>query len=447
MGHLVSMVELAKVLLGNGLSITILMVEPHYNTGATAPFISAVSAAHPSIAFHHLPSLSPPPNSSPHREAQAMDLLRLSNPNLQSFLQSSSPSPAALIIDFFCGFALNVSSHLRIPTYCFFTSGACFLAVFLKLPNIHSRFSVSFRELGSTLIDVPGIPSIPADHMPLVLLDRDDEAYKGFYYLSERCSESDGIIVNTFDALEPRTIEAISRDGMKLYCTGPLITEERDMTNGADCLEWLDGQPRGSVVFLCFGSLGLFSVEQLREIAIGLERSGQRFLWVVRSPPSDDPAKRFAKPAEAVLHVLLPDGFLNRTGDRGMVVKSWAPQTAVLRHPSVGGFVTHCGWNSILEAICTGVPMVGWPLYAEQRVNIIFLVEEMKLAAAMEGYDSPLVSAEEVETRVGWLMDSDGGRELRLRTEAAKKAAATALQEGGSSREALVELVARLKRR
>nr|UHB15554.1 UDP-glycosyltransferase [Paris polyphylla] len=317
MGHLVSMVELAKLLLGNGLSVTILIVEPHYNTGATTPFISAVSTAHPSIAFHRLPSVSPPPNPSPHHEALAFDLLRLSNPNLRSFLQSTSPSPAALIIDFFCGFALHVSSDLCIPTYYFYTSGACVLATFLKLPNIHSRFSSSFRELGSTRIDVPGIPPIPADHMPLPLLDRDDEAYKGFYYLSERFSESDGTIINTFDALEPRAIEAISRDGMKLYCIGPLITEERDRTKGADCLEWLDGQPRGSVVVLCFGSLGLFSVEQLREIAIGLERSGQRFLWVVRSPPSDDPAERFAKPAEPDLHVLLPDGFLNRTGRPG----------------------------------------------------------------------------------------------------------------------------------
>ena len=132
-------------------------------------------------------------------------------------------------------------------------------------------------------------------------------------------------------------------------------------------------------------------------MAIGLEKSNHRFLWVVKSPLNSN--------TEPDLEVLLPEGFLERTKDRGVVVKSWAPQSAILSHESIGGFVTHCGWNSVLEAVTCGVPMAAWPLYAEQRMNSVVLVEDMKLATPIEKVSSSsiseeLVSAEELEKRV-----------------------------------------------
>jgi hypothetical protein len=187
--------------------------------------------------------------------------------------------------------------------------------------------------------------------------------------------------------------------------------------------------------------LGLFSKEQLREIAFGLERSGHRFLWVVRNPPSDKKSVALSAHPNIDLDSLLPEGFLDRTKDRGLVLKSWAPQVAVLNHPSVGGFVSHCGWNSVLEAVCAGVPLVAWPLYAEQRVNRIFLVEEMKLALPMNESDNGFVSSAEVEERVLGLMESEEGKLIRERTIAMKIAAKAALNEGGSSRVALSKLV------
>jgi hypothetical protein len=187
--------------------------------------------------------------------------------------------------------------------------------------------------------------------------------------------------------------------------------------------------------------LGLFSKEQLREIAFGLERSGHRFLWVVRNPPSDKKSVALSARPNIDLDSLLPEGFLDRTKERGLVLKSWAPQVAVLNHPSVGGFVSHCGWNSVLEAVCAGVPLVAWPLYAEQRVNRIFLVEEMKLALPMNESDNGFVSSAEVEERVLGLMESEEGKLIRERAIAMKIAAQAALNEGGSSRVALSQLV------
>ncbi|OVA02987.1 UDP-glucuronosyl/UDP-glucosyltransferase [Macleaya cordata] len=295
--------------------------------------------------------------------------------------------------------------------------------------------------------------------MPKPMLDRADEAYRCFLDMVTTFPRSQGIIVNSFESLEPRPIKAIS-DGLcvpdvptpQIYYIGPLIAStDGDGRSGAgggaadeesECLDWLDSQPSRSVVFLCFGSLGLFSASQLKEMAVGLEKSGERFLWVVRNPPTKDQTKRFLAPPEPDLDVLLPDGFLDRTRDRGLVVKSWAPQVAVLSHKSVGGFVTHCGWNSVLEAVCAGVPMVAWPLYAEQRLNKAVLVEDMKLALPMDESEDGFVSVAVVEKRVSELLDDsdEAGRAIRERVMVMSEAAKVAMSEGGSSRRALDEL-------
>ncbi|OMO69030.1 UDP-glucuronosyl/UDP-glucosyltransferase [Corchorus capsularis] len=152
------------------------------------------------------------------------------------------------------------------------------------------------------LLDILGVPPVPAkDIMISPLLDRTQKAYEFFYGCSITMSTSAGIITNTFEALEPRVIKAIS-DGLcvpdapsaPLYCIGPLIASVDEKKTGgasggrlAECLTWLDSQPSKSVVYLSFGSLGLFSKEQLTKMALGLERSGQRFLWVVRNPPNE----------------------------------------------------------------------------------------------------------------------------------------------------------------
>ncbi|XP_044346243.1 UDP-glycosyltransferase 88B1 [Triticum aestivum] len=144
-------------------------------------------------------------------------------------------------------------------------------------------------------------------------------------------------------------------------------------------------------------------------------------------------------------HMRMPEarGFLANSFDwlearalealRGFVVKNWAPQAEVLRHGAVGAFVTHCGWNSRLEGIVSGVPMICWPLYAEQRMNKVHVVEEMKVGMAVEGYEEGLVKAEEVAAKVRLVMASEEGNKLRERLVAAKETAVAAVKDGGSS--------------
>ncbi|KAJ3708443.1 hypothetical protein LUZ61_012148 [Rhynchospora tenuis] len=274
-------------------------------------------------------------------------------------------------------------------------SGASVLAVFLHLPTLHYTLEKSFKDMADAPVHVSGVPPIPASDMPLSVIDRESEIYRVRVRNYIQMTEADGIIINTFETLEPRAVVEL-KDGKlvpdhrmpPVYFMGPLIAGnegKKESQERHECLAWLDSQPKRSVVFLCFGSLTAFTPEQIKDIAIGLESSRQRFLWVVCSR---DDVKNFFKPrSDPNLNSLLPEGFLCRTKDQGMVVKSWAPQIELLNHESVGGFVSHCGRNSTLEAILAGVSMICWPLHAEQRINKVLLVEEMKVGVVMDGYD------------------------------------------------------------
>ena len=143
--------------------------------------------------------------------------------------------------------------------------------------------------------------------------------------------------------------------------------QQTDPEERVECLKWLDSQPKVSVLFISFGSVSSLRAAQITALAKGLEESGQKFLYVCR-PPSKvdgrDPIDGELKPSK-----YLPEGFEKRIKGQGFLVPGWAPQLEVLSHPAIGGFLTHCGWNSMLESLCKGVPLLAWPLQAEQRMN------------------------------------------------------------------------------
>ncbi|KAJ6364425.1 hypothetical protein OIU76_029389, partial [Salix suchowensis] len=338
-GHLISMVELGKLLLTHqpSLSVHILITSVPYDSGSTSTYIANVAVTIPSIKFHHLPTVTLPYTKTNNLEQIVFDVLRLSNPHVREEVLSISKNYTVhgLVVDFFCSAALSVAKELNIPAHYHFTCGAGVLAVLLYFPTIHDTTTKSFKDL-KTLLHIPGVPPIPSTDMPVAMLEREDKAYEYIKDSSSCFPELAGVIVNTFESLEPRAVKTASERlcvpndrTPPIYCIGPLIEGPKDddsTRNGTrlECLKWLDSQPGGSVVFLCFGSLGLFSKEQLREIAFGLERSGHRFLWVVRNPPSDKKNVALSAHPNIDLDSLLPEGFLDRTEERGLVLKSWA---------------------------------------------------------------------------------------------------------------------------
>ncbi|XP_034680595.1 anthocyanidin 3-O-glucosyltransferase 2-like isoform X2 [Vitis riparia] len=194
------------------------------------------------------------------------------------------------------------------------------------------------------------------------------------------------------------------------------------------------------VQLLPFTRAGAFHMDQIKEIAIGLENSGHRFLWTLRRPP---PKGKMAIPSDYVnFEEVLPEGFLDRISKIGKII-GWAPQAAVLAHSAVGGFISHCGWNSILESIWYGVPVATWPMYAEQQLNAFQIVRELEMGVEIRfDYNmntSNLVSAQEIESRIWSLMDDSSN--IRMKRAKMKEKCMKALTKGGSSDSSIQRLI------
>lgn len=277
----------------------------------------------------------------------------------------------------------------------------------------------------------------------------EEDAYSWILYHAGRYRETKGIVVNTLQELEPYALQSLYDDSQlpPVYTIGPVI----DLVGPAEwdpnpvqynyIMEWLDLQPLASVVFLCFGSLGSLEVKQVEKIAIGLERAGVRFLWALRGPPK----AQSADPRDYTSYDnVLPDGFLTRAAGMGIVC-GWVPQAKVLAHKAVGGFVSHCGWNSILESLWYGVPIATWPVYAEQQMNAFQMVRELGLAVEIRldyRVGGDLVQAEEVENGVRTLMNLSD--EIRRKVKDMREKCRVALMENGSSYTNLMSLIQEL---
>lgn len=265
---------------------------------------------------------------------------------------------------------------------------------------------------------------------------------------------SDGVVVNSFYELEPRYAEEYRKvKGNKAWCIGPLSLCNSETPDKAErgnkasidenkCLKWLDSREPLSVVYACFGSLCRLVPSQLVEIGLGLEASNHPFIWVIREDKKSSELERW----------LLEEGFEERTKDRGLLIRGWAPQLLILAHPAIGGFLTHCGWNSTLEGVCAGVPMVTWPMFEDQFTNEKVIVQ-ISGTGVRVGVDVPCrfgdeekvgvyVKWEEVEKAIGRLMDGgEEGEGRRKRARELGEIAKKAIEEGGSSHSNMTHLI------
>jgi hypothetical protein len=225
-----------------------------------------------------------------------------------------------------------------------------------------------------------------------------------------------------------------------IFTVGPLVegickqaSTEKSQAVGDDnheCLQWLSKQSRESVLYICFGTETAREKQQMNEIALGLEASQVHFLWIIRIPKDD-------KGLIVDVAQLLPEGFMERTKDRGLVYSSWAPQPQILAHPTVKGFLTHCGWNSIMESITRGVPMIGWPNHADQMMNCKLCVEILNIMIPVQrmGKLEEIIGQNEVK-RVAQLLiqDAEIFRSLKRNVEELSKLMAGVCAPGGSSK-------------
>ncbi|MCO5593527.1 hypothetical protein L7F22_047541 [Adiantum nelumboides] len=286
------------------------------------------------------------------------------------------------------------------------------------------------RSKMETFCDASSLPGLPA------LLNRDlpefthvvDDNVFMWRFMSQTWQQSESrahaMVINSFEELEATAFKALS-EGFRLpvYGIGPLIEPLDKETSlwkeDEGCIAWLDKQPPLSVLYISFGSVTILSKFQVDEIIAGLISSQQRFLWAFRHDLVEGITSNGAT------------AIMSKCKGKGCVVE-WAPQLRVLAHPSVGGFLTHCGWNSVIEAIGHGKPMLCWPYFADQSIDAKYVVEEWKIGLGFES-SKDLVERGEVERVVKAVMEGSEGSILRENVLRLKEVGCQSLLSGGSS--------------
>ncbi|KAI3910015.1 hypothetical protein MKW92_004203 [Papaver armeniacum] len=453
MGHLIPLTEFAKgLVLNHGILVTfIIPSETNSPSEAQKVVLDSLPGSINSIFLSPV-NLSDLPNDVMTGSRIVTTVTRSLSSLVESLknITSSRHHVVALVIDIFGTTALDVANEFNIIPYIFFPTTAMCLSLFYHLPVMDQAYSCEYRDV-SHPIQIPGCLPIWGNDLMDLLQDRKLEAYKRILQYWRRFNMAGGILLNSFEDLEPGPIKALNGkhwDNQPVYPIGPLIRTgvSDDGYNPSGCLQWLDNQPVCSVLFISFGSAGTLSNEQLTELALGLEMSQHKFLWVLRSP-TDKSADANYLNSESLGDPFdfLPKGFLDRTRMSGFVVSSWAPQVQILSHGSTGGFLTHCGWNSILESVIHGVPLIAWPLFAEQKMNAVMLTDDLKVALRPKENKNGIIESDEISRCVKGVMEGEEGNSLRSRMRDLKGAAANSLSEVGSSFKSLAEVANKWK--
>ncbi|KAL5828566.1 hypothetical protein ACOSQ3_018034 [Xanthoceras sorbifolium] len=444
-GHTLPLLDLTHQLALRNITITVL------TTPKNKPSLSPVLNAHPTIETLVLPFPSHPsipPGVENVRELGnrgnipiMLALANLFDPIIYWFRSHPNP-PLAIISDFFLGWTLSLANHLHIPRITFFSSGAFLGSVndycWNHVGSVKSLDAVEFRDL-------PRSPLFKEEHLP-TMFRLYKESDPDWHLLKDGMinnSLSWGCIFNSFQALEADYMDYFKTKlgHNRVFGVGPLSLlgpESSSRGDSSSCsgsndyaLQWLDKCPDGSVVYVCFGSQKQLKREQMEALASGLEKSGVRFLWVVKTSIMNG-------------YGSVPEGYEERVGERGLVVKGWAPQVSILNHKAVWGFLSHCGWNSVLEGVVGGVMILGWPMEADQFVNARLLVEDLGVGVRVcEGADSVPDSDE-----LGRLISESLNECVQVKVKAKKlrDKALVAVSNGGTSTSDLDKLVQHLNK-
>ncbi|KAL2492765.1 UDP-glycosyltransferase 71B7 [Abeliophyllum distichum] len=454
MGH-IQIVELAKLIIDREprISVTVLLMQlPSYKDTVSSSFLDSLSATGSAstttdrLKFLELPPANPTAEwNSKTRGYFVHNLVLSQKSNVEDFVKSHKPNVVGFVVDMLCTGMIDVAEKFQLPSYVFFASPASFLGSMLHFQTLQDEKNQDVTEFENSNLHVL-IPSfenpVPANVLSDVLVDK-DLWFGRFLDHARGYRKAKAIIVNTFEDLESYALSSFSTAYGRsmvppVYSVGSILNRTPHPKDTDDSImKWLDEQSAGSVVFLCFGSQGGLSADQVKELAGGLERSGCRFLWSLRR--LSEKGKKAEFPSEySDFGPVLPEAFLVRTAGVGKVV-GWVPQVRVLSHPAVGGFVSHCGWNSVLESIWCGVPIGTWPLHAEQKMNAFQLVKELGLGVEICWDDEPIVTAEEIERGLRKLMEIED--EARKKVKEMEEKSRMSMEQDGSSYTSLGRLI------
>ncbi|XP_010686252.2 UDP-glycosyltransferase 86A1 [Beta vulgaris subsp. vulgaris] len=343
---------------------------------------------------------------------------------------TSRPSiRCCLVADSYFVWASKLASKFGLVHVSFWTEPAVVLDIYfhrhLLKENGHIGLGSSARK--DIINYIPGISSLKRTDLTSYLQEEDLTTMHPQYNFAslDDTRKAQFILSNTVQELEAHTISAVQAH-VPFYAIGPLFSPEftkspvtTSLWAESDCTLWLDSKPPGSVLYVSFGSYAHIGKEELEEIANGIKLSGVNFLWVIRP---DMVSSDHVDP--------LPTGFRDEVRDRGMIV-TWTCQKEVLSHHAIGGFLTHCGWNSALESIWCEIPLLCFPLLTDQFTNRKLIVDDWKIGCNL--CEERPVTKEEVLIKTKDLISGSLGHELRDRIKGIKKVLQNAMMTEGSS--------------
>ncbi|KDP29154.1 hypothetical protein JCGZ_16543 [Jatropha curcas] len=343
--------------------------------------------------------------------------------------QNTKPKITCLLADTFYVWPSMVAKKYNLVNISFWTEPALDFSLYYHwdLLKINGHFGY-YDNREDTRKYIPGVEAIEPKDLPSYLQDTQTTTmnkmiYKGY----ENVKEADFIICNTIQELEPKPISALN-EKQPFYSIGPIfllngftnISIPTSLWSESDCTQWLQPKPHGSVLYVSFGSVAHCSKKDIIEIAHGLLLSKVSFIWVLRNDivSSDDDDD------------ILPVGFEDEIRDKGLIVP-WCCQISVISNPTVGGFLTHCGWNSVLESIWYSVPMLCYPIFTDQITNRKLVVDDWKVG--LNFCDKKEIRRDEVSEKINRLMSGKSATDLRNNIKQVKKTLQDAVSTIGSS--------------
>ncbi|KAI3863905.1 hypothetical protein MKW98_031497 [Papaver atlanticum] len=461
-GHMIPIIDMAKLFAARGVKATLLLT-PH-NASIFSESIDRerlLSGLDINIQILGLPfgEAGLPEGIENIDDIRSPDMLPkhfLAIQSLQQPLEQllEKHRPDFIVADMFLTFATEAASKYGIPRFVFHGTG--FFPQCIEETLVSHKTHEGITSDGEIFV-VPDLPdNIKMTRLQLSDHLRGNDAFmtEAWVHVRESEKKSYGILVNSFYELEPAyAMHYKNVLSKRAWSIGPVSLRNRNNMDKAQrgkktsvdehfVVNWLDSKEPHSVLYICFGSMySRLSKAQWHEIALGLEYSETSFIWVIRNIKQEEEESS------------LPEGFEDRmnANKKGLIIKEWAPQVLILDHPAVGGFMTHCGWNSLLEGVSAGVPMVTWPMSSEQfyNENLITTVLKIGIQVGVEKWNSWIKDLKDVSVKKEKIADvvsrlmGDGEEAKKMRTTAKELSdmAKEAVEEGGSSYENLTALI------
>ncbi|XWS25293.1 hypothetical protein CRYUN_Cryun27aG0056800 [Craigia yunnanensis] len=450
-GHINPMLKLAKILHHRGFHITFVNTEFNYRRLLKSRGPGALGGL-TSFRFETIPDGLPPTDVDATQDTPSLceSTRKTCLPYFKQLLHklndsssSNVPPVSCIVSDGAMSFTLDAAEELGVPEVLFWTTSACGFLSYVHYRQLMEKGYTPLKDESyltngylDTVIDwIPAMEGIRLRDLPTFIRTTDPNFIMLDFLVveTERARKASAIILNTFDDLEHEALGALSSMLPPVYSVGPLHLVLNHHVHDTDLeqlgsnlwkeepesLQWLDSKEPNSVVYVNFGSITVMTADQLTEFAWGLANSSQAFLWVIRPDLVGGES------------AILPAEFVAETKDRGLLA-TWCPQEEVLSHPSVGGFLTHSGWNSTIESISRGVPMICWPFFAEQQTNCWYSCTKWGIGMEIDSN----VKRDEVESLVRELMEGEKGKEMKKKALEWKRKAeeATGNSKGSSYR-------------